>query len=339
MILYGDVPLITVKTLENLLQQIKKNDIAFLTAHLEDPHGLGRIVRNPKGRLVKVVEEKDADAHQKNIKEINSGIYLTTASYLQKTLPKITTHNAQKEYYITDMINENAEIVDVVVDNNIEIQGVNDLQQLYLLECYYQKMRAKDLRLSGVMVGQEVIFEGEVKIGAGSKIGPFCLLKNVVIGENVEIKSHCVIENAVIESQTKVGPFARIRPGTTLAQSVTVGNFTEIKNSHIGKSSKVPHLSYVGDTHMGEKVNFGAGAITCNYDGVNKHKTEIGDNVFIGSDTQLIAPVKIESGAFIGAGSTITKTAPRDKLTLSRAKQVTLENWERPEKTEKKEEL
>jgi len=332
LILYGDVPLISHETLLQLIKKFsanKKIDLGMLTAILDDPKGLGRIIRH-KNTIVKIIEEKEANAKEKLINEINTGIYISTLQYLKNSLKKITPHNSQGEYYLTDIITTKTGVTDIIVKDNIEISGVNDLEQLHQLECLHQKNLSKQFRLSGVTVGPNVIFEGKVDIGAGSKIGANCVLKNVSIGEMVEIKPYCVIEDAVIKSHCKIGPFARIRPGTQLFENVSVGNFTEIKNSNIHQYSKIPHLSYIGDTKMGEKVNIGAGVITCNYDGINKHKTIIGDNVFVGSDSQLIAPIEIESGAFIGAGSTITKKAPKNKLTLSRAKQVTLEHWKKP---------
>lgn len=333
LILYGDVPLIQSGTLAKLISALESSpsaELGMIVANFADPTGFGRIIRDNQNKIIRIVEEKEATDQERKITEINTGIYLVNANFLIRGLSDIKPHNTQKEYYLTDIVTPESKIIDITVEEPREVYGVNDLEQLYQLECYYQENLAKKFRLSGVAVSQNVIFEGNVEIGAGSKIGPNCVLKNVHIGENVEIKANCVIEEAVIQADCKVGPFARIRPGTELSSGVTVGNFTEIKNSKINQRSKIPHLSYIGDTVMGEKVNIGAGVITCNYDGVNKHKTVIGDNVFIGSDSQLIAPINIGSGAFIGAGSTITKDPPENKLTLSRAKQVTLERWERP---------
>jgi bifunctional UDP-N-acetylglucosamine pyrophosphorylase/glucosamine-1-phosphate N-acetyltransferase len=335
LILYGDVPLITDITLNQLIQKFEsdqKIELGLLTANMNKPHGLGRIIRNAKNKITKIVEEKEATLKEKKITEINTGIYISTLNILSKLIKTIKANNSQGEYYLTDIVTPKINMTDIRVENYSEILGINDLEQLYQLECIYQQMLARNFRLAGIVVGQNVIFEGKIEIGFGSKIGANCILKNVSIGEHVEIKPHCVIEEAIISNHCKVGPFARIRPGTTLSNHVAIGNFTEVKNSHINQYSKIPHLSYIGDSEIGEKVNIGAGVITCNYDGMNKHKTIIGHNVFIGSDSQLIAPVEIEDGAFIGAGSTITKNAPKNKLTLSRAKQITLDHWKKPAK-------
>jgi bifunctional UDP-N-acetylglucosamine pyrophosphorylase/glucosamine-1-phosphate N-acetyltransferase len=336
LILYGDVPLISALTLQNLIDKTPLQQLGLLTAILDNPFGLGRIIRDKQNKVVKITEEKEASQTEKNIKEINPGIYLAAVKYLQEILPTLSSNNSQQEYYLTDIVNANISIADIRVENFYEVYGVNDLEQLFNLECYYQSQMAKNLRLSGVMVSQNVIFEGNIEIGSGSKIGANCILRNVKIGNNVEIKANSFLEDCIIKEECKIGPFARIRPGTELEKNVSIGNFVEIKNSQINKNSKIPHLSYVGDTTMGENVNFGAGAITCNYDGINKHRTIIENNVFIGSDSQLIAPITIEEGAFVGAGSTITKSAPRHKLTLSRSKQQTLENWTRPKTLKKR---
>lgn len=332
LILYGDVALISLQTLHALLQKTSFNQLGLLTVNLENPAGLGRIIRDKNNKVIKITEEKEATAEEKQIKEINPGIYLTTVKYLRKILPEISAHNAQQEYYLTDIVTVQSDIVDINIENFYEVYGVNDLEQLYILECYYQAELAKKLRLSGVIIGPNVIFEGNITIGSGSQIGANCILRDVNIGNNTEIKANSIIEESVIGDHCKIGPFARIRPGTELASQVTVGNFVEIKNSQINSKSKIPHLSYVGDTTMGENVNFGAGAITCNYDGVNKYRTIIENNVFIGSDSQLIAPVKIEEGSIIGAGSTITKDTPANKLTLARARQQTIDRWVRSKK-------
>jgi len=341
LILSGDVPLISKTTLEaGLLPSHftrRRNDagIVLWTTVLDNPTGFGRIIRNRDNKIIKITEEKDASQTEKEIKEINAGIYLTTVKNLKTSLSQISQNNIQKEFYLTDIVSEEIDVTDIIVQNPYEVYGVNDLEQLYLLECYYQQNMAKKLRLSGVRVDQNVIFEGNIEIGTDSKIGANCILKNIKIGRNTEIKPNSIIENSIIGDDCRVGPFARIRPGTKLSSQVHIGNFVEIKNSDIHHKSKIPHLSYVGDTTMGESVNFGAGAITCNYDGANKHRTIIGNNVFIGSDAQLIAPIKIEDGSTIGAGSTISKNTPANKLTISRAKQQTIEHWVRPKKEEK----
>jgi len=335
LILYGDMPLISPKTLKDLIEKTSQADLGLLTAVFDEPKGFGRILRNQSNRVIKIIEEKDADENQKKIKEINPGVYFTSVAHLQEWLPQISTKNAQQEYYLTDIVNEKINIADVQTENPYEVYGVNDLEQLHQLECYHQQQIARNLRLSGVMVGEKVIFEGNIDIAPGTKIGSYCVLKNVKIAKNVEIRSHCVIEDSVIEANCTIGPFARIRPETHLCEKALVGNFVEIKKSRIGKGSKIPHLSYVGDTVMGEQVNFGAGAIICNYDGANKHQTVIENNVFVGSASQLVAPVKIEEGAFIATGSTITKDAPAHKLTVARARQTTIQRWNRPKKQEK----
>ncbi len=336
LILYGDVPLVSKQTLIELINTTSQDQLGLLTVVLESPFGFGRIIRGKdNNKIIKIIEEKDAGPSEKEIKEINAGIYLTTVENLKTSLSQISPHNSQKEFYLTDIVREEVDIVDIIVPNPYEVYGVNDLEQLYLLERYYQESIAKELRLSGVKVDQNVIFEGNIEIGLGSKIGANCILKNIKIGKNTEIKPNSIIEDSVVGDDCKVGPFARIRPGTKLSSQVHVGNFVEIKNSEINQKSKIPHLSYVGDTTMGESVNFGAGVITCNYDGANKHRTIIGNNVFIGSDVQLIAPVEIAEGSTIGAGSTISKNTPAHKLTLSRTKQQTVEHWVRPQKEEK----
>lgn len=336
LILYGDVPLISKQTLIELIDKTSQEQLGLLTVVLENPFGFGRIIRNKANhKIIKITEEKDASQTEKEIKEINVGIYLCSVKNLKISLSQISQNNIQKEFYLTDIVRDNIDVSDIIVQNPYEVYGINDLEQLYILECYYQQNTARNLRLSGVRIDQNVIFEGNIEIGPDSRIGANSILKNIKIGRNTEIKPNSIIEDSVIGDDCKVGPFARIRPGTKLSSQVHVGNFVEIKNSQIHQKSKIPHLSYVGDTTMGESVNFGAGAITCNYDGANKHRTLIGNNVFIGSDVQLIAPIKIEDGSTIGAGSTISKNTPAYKLTLSRAKQQTIEHWVRPKKEQK----
>lgn len=359
LILYGDVPLITKNTLTHLLAITDENTLGILTAKLDNPFGFGRIIRNNNNQVIEIIEEKDASSAQKQIHEINTGVYATTVKQLQQWLPKLSNNNQQKEFYLTDIVKlavqDNIKIATYIAHSNEEIQGVNDRAQLAQLERYFQYQLAKQYMLSGVTlrdphridirgnadisedvtIDVNVILEGNVTIGSNSTIGANCVLRNVQIGDHVTIKDNCVLEDAIIHDHCAVGPFARIRPGTVLAEKVHVGNFVEIKKSTIGTGSKIPHLSYVGDATLGNHVNFGAGAITCNYDGITKKPTTIGNNVFIGSDSQLIAPVTIEDGAYIGAGSTISKNAPANKLTLSRSKQQTIENWQRPIKEKK----
>jgi bifunctional UDP-N-acetylglucosamine pyrophosphorylase/glucosamine-1-phosphate N-acetyltransferase len=332
LILYGDMPLVSSEILQKLTSNNHSGDLGLVTTYVDNPFGFDRIIRDSENKIISIIEEKDADNIQKEIKEINPGIYFSSIKNLQHWLPKISQHNSQKEFYLTDIIPMADAIFSITAENSNEVLGVNDLEQLYQLECAHQKDLAKKFRLAGVTVSHNVLFEGDVQIGPGSKIGANCIIKNSKIGQNVEIKPNSIIEDSVLHDECTVGPFARLRPGTVLDEKASVGNFVEIKKSHIGQGSKIPHLSYVGDTTMGKQVNFGAGSITCNYDGVNKHQTVIGNNVFIGSDSQLIAPVKIGDGAFIGAGSTITKDAPEHKLTVSRAKQTTVESWKPPKK-------
>jgi bifunctional UDP-N-acetylglucosamine pyrophosphorylase/glucosamine-1-phosphate N-acetyltransferase len=362
LILYGDVPLISIATLEKLSVQIDNDCLGIITVALKNPQGYGRIVRNAEGKVECIVEEKEADAEVKKIREVNTGIIIAPALHLRRWLEQLTNHNAQGEYYLTDIIalavSENKPIHTIEPDNHYEVMGVNDRSQLAELERIYQKQQVNQLLLNGVTVRDparldirgtvqceadvtidvDVVLEGEVKIGKGVTIGPYTLIRNVEIGDEVEILSHCLIENAVIGNRCRIGPFARLRPKTVLAEQVHIGNFVEIKKSNIGEYTKINHLSYIGDSEVGREVNIGAGTITCNYDGINKHQTIINDNVFIGSDTQLIAPVTVGSGTTIGAGSTITKDAPANSLTLSRSPQKTIPGWRGPGTFSKKDE-
>ena len=356
LILYGDVPLISKDTLQQFLKSTEKSALGVITAKLADPSGFGRIIRDNKNQVTAIVEHKDANNFEKSINEINTGILTTDALFLKKYLPLLSKKNAQDEYYLTDIFalarKGNAKIVGYLAKQTEEVLGVNDRTQLTNLERYYQYQIATKLQQQGVTIvdpkrfdvrgnfhiGKNVTFdvnvilENNVKIAANTTIGPNTILKNVTIGKDVEIKANCVIEGAEIKAGCKIGPFARIRPHSYLNENVHIGNFVEVKNSKIGKNSKANHLSYLGDCEIGKNVNIGAGTITCNYDGVNKHKTIIEDDVFVGSDVQFIAPVKIGKGATIGAGSTITTNTPPHKLTLSRAKQITIDNWVKPVK-------
>ncbi len=354
LVLVGDAPLIQTETLNQLITSTAPHQFGLITANYPNPFGLGRILRNDQDQILGIVEEKDATEEQKKITEINTGMILGNAGAFKTLIPQLNNHNAQKEYYLTDIINvavkKGQTIYAFTTSHPEETMGINTRTQLEHLERYYQHKTAQTLMKQGVTIADahrfdlrgtlkigkdvsidiNVIFEGNVVIGSHCKIGPFTLLKNVVIGEHVEILSHCVIENTTIGNHCKVGPFARIRPGTKLLEDVHIGNFVEVKNSEIGNHSKACHLSYIGDTTIGREVNIGAGMITCNYDGVNKHHTTIEDGVFIGSDTQLVAPVTIGKNATIGAGSTITENAPPNTLTLSRSKQVSVPNWKPP---------
>jgi bifunctional UDP-N-acetylglucosamine pyrophosphorylase/glucosamine-1-phosphate N-acetyltransferase len=359
-ILYGDVPLIRDETLKSMLDGIQESDLVLLTVELDDPTGYGRIVRDGENRVTAIVEQKDASEAQQAIDEINTGIMAVDRSRLESWLGRIDNKNAQQEYYLTDIIAlavaDGVEVASVSPDSAEEVMGINDRRQLAHLEREYQRRQADALMREGatladpsridvrgnLTVGRDVfidyntLFEGEVKLADGVSIGPNTTIKNAVIHEDVHILANCVIEDAEIGRGAKVGPFARIRPESVLAEDVHVGNFVEIKKSRVAKGSKINHLSYIGDSIVGSGVNIGAGTITCNYDGANKHQTVIGDNAFIGSDTQLVAPVSVGAGATIGAGSTITRDTPADKLSLSRAKQISIDGWQRPVKQPKK---
>jgi len=356
LVLYGDVPLIGADTLLRLAGEAAGTDLGVLTAILDDPTGYGRIVRDGGGRVLRNVEQRDATEAELEINEVNTGFLISDRARLDDWLSRIGNSNAQGEYYLTDVIGlAAADGVDVATSqpgSMEEVSGINDRAQLAALERYYQRRRAEELMRSGVTlmdparldirgrlaagrdvtIDVNVVIEGEVSLGEGVSIGPNCLLRDCVIGPHTQIFANCVIEDARVGARARVGPYARLRPEAVLADSVHVGNFVEIKKSSIGEGSKVNHLSYVGDARVGSAVNVGAGTITCNYDGANKHLTVIGDNAFIGSNTALVAPVEIGPGATIGAGSVITRAAPAEKLTVARGRQVTVENWRRPKK-------
>ena len=359
LVLYGDVPLIKSETLQKLLSTVHKNSMAVLTCDVAVPTGLGRILRDNDGKVEAIVEEKDANQAQKLITEINTGIMAIPVAKLHDWLPRISTNNAQGEYYLTDIvalaIADGSEVFSSSCNDPLEASGVNNRLQLAELERHYQREQAKHLLLSGVTLadperidirGQldiehdveidiNVILEGKVKIASNVSIGANCILKDCEIGAGSVILANTIIDSATIGSACSIGPFARIRPGTELADEVKIGNFVETKKSTIAKGSKVSHLSYIGDSDIGCNVNIGAGTITCNYDGVNKFKTSIGDNTFIGSNTALVAPINIANGATIGAGSTITKDVAENQLGLTRAKQHNLDGWKRPVKISK----
>ncbi|MGZ4958602.1 MAG: bifunctional UDP-N-acetylglucosamine diphosphorylase/glucosamine-1-phosphate N-acetyltransferase GlmU [Methylomonas sp.] len=360
LILYGDVPLLKAKTIQTLLRKVSLTSLALLTVHLDDPTGYGRIVRDKEHAVVKIVEQKDANEAELQIAEGNTGILACKGSQLKQWLSRLSNNNAQNEYYLTDIIEMAVEdglsIETTQAGSQDEVLGVNNRCQLAHLERVYQQQQAEMLMAQGVTLrdpgridvrgefaelGQDinvdvnVIFEGVNRIGSNVKIGPNCVIKNATLGEDVEILANSVIEDAIVGAGSRIGPFARLRPQTELADHVHIGNFVEIKKSTVATGSKVNHLSYIGDSEVGAKVNIGAGTITCNYDGVNKFKTIIGDGAFIGSDTQLVAPVTIGKNATIGAGSTITRDTPENQLTLSRVKQVNVAGWQRPIKQEK----
>lgn len=355
LVLYGDVPLTKASTLETLVKNVSGNNVSLLTVELDDPTGYGRIVRND-GKVTSIVEHKDATDEIRAIKEVNTGILALNAAYLNDCLNKIDNNNVQGEYYLTDIIalavNDGNEVITTQVEHSYEVEGINDRKQLARLERVYQRGIADTLLTDGIgladpdrldvrgklSVGNDsfidvnCVFEGEVDLGTGVTIGPGCVIKDSSIASDCIIKPYSVVENAVIDKQTEVGPFARIRPGTHLKENSRVGNFVEIKNTELGINSKASHLSYLGDSEIGNNVNIGAGTITCNYDGANKFKTVIKDGAFIGSDTQLVAPVTVGENATIAAGSTITKDTEDDTLTLSRAAQKSIKGWVRPKK-------
>lgn len=359
LVLYGDVPLIGVATLKKMLNLLDEGPLVLLTNHIGDPRGYGRIIRNDQGEIKGIVEHKDADDNQKDINEINTGMMAMLREPLESWLSSLENDNQQGEYYLTDIVAQAAAaglpICDTQPAADHEVVGVNNRVELAELERTLQRIQANQLMMSGVTVadperidirgelvtGRDVtidinlVIEGRVELGDGVIIGPNVLIKNAKIGAGTEIHANSVIEDAQIADQVRVGPFARIRPGAEIETKAHIGNFVEIKKSHIGEGSKVNHLSYIGDCRLGKDVNVGAGTITCNYDGVNKHQTIIGDRAFIGSCSQLVAPVAVGDGATIGAGSTITRNAPADQLTLSRAKQVSLAGWQRPSKATK----
>jgi len=354
LVLYGDVPLIRAATLSGLIEKARHDALAVLTAVLDEPHGYGRMLRDSSGKLVGIVEQKDASAAQLKIREINTGFVAAPAVRLRSWLGQLDHDNAQGEYYLTDIVAcaaaEGVAVETANAADPFEILGVNDRAQLSVLERVYQRNQAQRLMRNGATVADparldvrgdlqtgsdceldvNVVFEGDVRLGDRVRVGPNCVIRNATISDDVEILANCVIEECAIGSGSRIGPFARIRPESELAEQVHIGNFVEIKKSRIAAGSKINHLSYIGDTRMGSGVNVGAGTIVCNYDGANKHLTEIGNDVFIGSDTQLVAPVKVGDGATIGAGSTITREVPPGELTLSRCPQQTRPGWKRP---------
>ncbi len=359
LVLYGDVPLISSQTLSKLVAAADNGALGLLTAELSDPRGYGRIVRTHDGHVSAIVEQKDATPDQLKIAEINTGMLAANAGQLRSWLADINNNNAQGEYYLTDIIalavKSGVSVNAISTEDLTEIEGINNKLQLAALERVCQRRQAESLMLQGatlrdparfdlrgnLTIGRDVeidvgvVFEGDVTLGDRCYIGPNCILKDIVLGNDVRVEANCVLEASVVGDQCAIGPYARLRPGCRLADKVKIGNFVEVKKSTVEAGSKINHLSYVGDTHMGSNVNVGAGTITCNYDGANKHLTEIGDDVFVGSSTQLVAPVKIGRGATIGAGSTITHDVPDGELTLSRSTQKTRKGWKRPVKTKK----
>jgi bifunctional UDP-N-acetylglucosamine pyrophosphorylase/glucosamine-1-phosphate N-acetyltransferase len=358
LILYGDVPLVRVETLRRLLEASHKG-VAVLTAEVANPTGYGRIVRAAAGRVSRIVEQKDATPAEAAIKEINAGFFALRAGQLSAWLPKLSNQNAQQEYYLTDIVAlagaDEVPVFAVKVDDKWEVAGVNSKQDLAGLERVVQHREAARLLEAGVTLadparidvrgaldcGRDVtidvncVFEGKVRLGDGVRIGPNCVLRNVTLAEGTEVRAFSHLDEAEVGARCLLGPYARLRPGASLADEVHIGNFVEVKASRIGKGSKANHLAYVGDAEVGANVNIGAGTITCNYDGANKNRTVIEDDCFIGSDATLVAPVRIAKGSYIGAGSTISKNTPAGQLTVARAKQVSIPSWKPPKKKKK----
>jgi bifunctional UDP-N-acetylglucosamine pyrophosphorylase/glucosamine-1-phosphate N-acetyltransferase len=355
LILYGDVPLVRPETLRRLLEASQKG-VAVLTAEVANPTGYGRIVRASAGRVSRIVEQKDANPAEAAIREINAGFFALRAAHLSAWLARITNQNAQQEYYLTDIValagTDDVPVFAVKVDDRWEVAGVNSKQDLAGLERVVQHREAARLLEVGVTLadparidvrgvlecGRDVsidvncVFEGRVVLGDQVRIGPNCVLRNVSIAASTEVRAFSHLDEAEVGARCVLGPFARLRPGASLADEVHIGNFVEVKASRVGKGSKANHLAYIGDSEVGANVNVGAGTITCNYDGANKHRTVIEDDCFIGSDATLVAPVVIARGSYVGAGSTITKNTPAGKLTVARAKQVSIPSWKPPKK-------
>jgi bifunctional UDP-N-acetylglucosamine pyrophosphorylase/glucosamine-1-phosphate N-acetyltransferase len=357
LVLYGDVPLVRPETLQKLLAAVDAGQLALLTVELADPTGYGRILRDGQGRITAIVEHKDASAQQRAVREINTGILAAPARLLKQWLPQLSADNAQGEYYLTDIVGlavrQGVAVIAQQPQFVWEVQGVNPREQLSELERCHQRSDATALMSAGATLadparidvrgnlrtGRDVfidincVFEGDVTLGDNVRIGPNCVIRNARIADDAEIDSHSVIEDAVIGAAAHVGPFARLRPGTELAARARVGNFVEAKKTFIGEGSKVNHLTYVGDCTIGRNANIGAGTITCNYDGVNKFKTEIGDGAFVGSNSTLVAPVSIGRDAFVGAGSTVTSAVGDAQLAVGRGRQRNIDGWQRPKKS------
>ena len=356
LVLYGDVPLIRPATLQPLLNAAHQDRLAVLTVELDDPSGYGRIVRDGNGAVQRIVEDKDASDHDKQICEINTGIIATPLHRLRAWVDRLDNDNAQGEYYLTDVIEmavaDGVPVDGIIAADEFEVQGVNNRVQQAELERHYQRRQAEQLMLSGttlldpdridirgevrsgqdVVIDVNVIFEGQVILGDRARIGPNCLLRNCYIGADSEILANSVIEQAQVGEHSSIGPFARLRPGTELGNNTKIGNFVETKNAVLGDGSKANHLTYLGDTEIGCSVNIGAGTITCNYDGANKHKTIIEDEVFIGSNTALVAPIRIAQNATVGAGSTLSKDVDENILALTRGAFRQIKGWRRPKK-------
>ena len=357
-VLYGDVPLIRPATIEKILAVVTESTMGLLTINLDQPTGYGRIVRNTSGDITEIIEQKDASVEQLKITEVNTGVLALQSSQLSDWLPKITNNNAQGEYYLTDLVviarEAGVEIISVNPESATEVEGVNNRVQLSQLERAHQRQLAEVLMESGTSLADPArfdqrgelsagtdnfidincVFNGSVTIGSNVSIGANCQISDSTIGDGVSILPNTIIESSVVGDRAVVGPFARLRPGTKMESDTKVGNFVETKKTLVGKGSKINHLSYVGDAQLGENVNIGAGTITCNYDGVSKHKTDLGDGVFVGSNSTLVAPIKVDKGGFIAAGSTVTAEVPSDSLAVGRAKQRNIKGWKRPTKKE-----
>ncbi len=358
LILSGDVPCVNPETLKRLIEVSKQTGIGILTLDLDDASGYGRIVRQD-GKIQAIVEHKDANEEQRKIQEINTGIYCVSNAKLHQWLPQLKNDNAQSEYYLTDIVAmalaDGLEIASIQPSHAFEVEGINDRVQLAALERQFQAYQAKQLMQQGVhlidparfdlrgqlTVGQDVridinvIIEGDCEFGDGVEIGAGCIIKNTKIAAGTQVKPYSIFENAIVGENAVIGPFSRLRPGAVLSNEVHIGNFVEVKNTRIGQASKANHFTYLGDAEIGAGSNIGAGTITCNYDGVNKHLTQIGDNAFIGSNSSLVAPVKIGHGATVGAGSVITHDVADQSLAFERAKQVAKDNYQRPQKVKK----
>lgn len=359
LVLYGDVPLISTATLNELLTLAGPKQVGLLTMIVPDPTGYGRVVRDKRGLVEKVVEQKDASKKELKIQECNTGVLAAPAKSLKKWLKQLKNNNAQGEYYLTDVnalaVADKATVKPLVTGNNVEVLGVNDKVQLAEVEAAYRQRAAHALMIGGVTVADparldvrgsvthgadvfldiNVILDGEVKLGNRVRVGPNCVIRNCEIGDDTEVFANCVLDSSVIGAKCLIGPFSRTRPASKLANSVHVGNFVEVKNAEMGNDSKANHLAYVGDATVGERVNIGAGTIIANYDGVNKHRTVIESDAHTGSNSVLVAPIKVGAGATIAAGSTVIKEVAPGKLTVARARQVTVENWSRPAKIKK----
>ena len=359
LILYGDVPLLSSQTLAKLIALAGLRQVALLTMTVDDPTGYGRIVRDGQGRVQKIVEQKDASAAERGIRECNTGVIAAPAKLLKGWLEGVKADNSQREYYLTDVIamavRDGVAVNPLECADAIEALGVNDKVQLAMLEAECRQRAARELMLAGVTVadparidvrgrlthGKDVfidvnaVFEGTVKLGDRVRVGPGCVIKDAEIGDDTQILAHCVIEGAVIGPNCNIGPFSRFRPTSRLAGGVHIGNFVEVKNSTMADESKANHLSYVGDAQVGARVNIGAGTIIANYDGANKHRTVIEDDVHTGSNSVLVAPITVGSGATVAAGSTVAAQVPAGKLTIARARQITIEGWKRPTKQKK----